>query len=106
MSEDDTIHHIGPTYAGRAKIFRNYFPLGRHHQMILKTSIYVDALFAGSSVNGSVVDSRCFANGNGDYTVSVRSQPIKPFVQFCDSYGEMISYFHGHMKHLWCTVRY
>ncbi|MFR6562408.1 MAG: hypothetical protein ACLUR5_10860 [Eubacterium ventriosum] len=37
-------------------------------------NVYVDGVFAGSSVNSSInLTADVFANGNGDYTVSVRS---------------------------------
>ena len=74
IDEDDTIPApIGLTYAGN-KDLPYYFAWQAPSNDIENYNVYVDGVFAGSSVNNSInLTADVFANGNGDYTVSVRS---------------------------------
>ena len=74
IEEDDTIPApIGLTYAGN-KDLPYYFAWQAPSNDIENYNVYVDGVFAGSSVNSSInLTADVFANGNGDYTVSVRS---------------------------------
>ena len=74
IDEDDTIPApIGLTYAGN-KDLPYYFAWQAPSNDIENYNVYVDGVFAGSSVNSSInLTADVFANGNGDYTVSVRS---------------------------------
>ena len=74
IDEDDTIPApIGLTYAGN-KDLPYYFAWQAPSSDIENYNVYVDGVFAGSSVNSSInLTADVFANGNGDYTVSVRS---------------------------------
>ena len=74
IDEDDTIPApIGLTYAGN-KDLPYYFAWQAPSTDIENYNVYVDGVFAGSSVNSSInLTADVFANGNGDYTVSVRS---------------------------------
>ena len=74
IDEDDTIPApIGLTYAGN-KDLPYYFAWQAPSTDIENYNVYVDGVFAGSSVNNSInLTADVFANGNGDYTVSVRS---------------------------------
>ena len=74
IDEDDTIPApIGLTYAGN-KDLPYYFAWQAPSTDIESYNVYVDGVFAGSSVNSSInLTADVFANGNGDYTVSVRS---------------------------------
>ena len=74
IDEDDTIPApIGLTYAGN-KDLPYYFAWQTPSSDIENYNVYVDGVFAGSSVNSSInLTADVFANGNGDYTVSVRS---------------------------------
>ena len=74
IDEDDTIPApIGLTYAGN-KDLPYYFAWQAPSSYIENYNVYVDGVFAGSSVNSSInLTADVFANGNGDYTVSVRS---------------------------------
>ncbi len=74
IDEDDTIPApIGLTYAGN-KDLPYYFAWQAPSNDIENYNVYVDGIFAGSSVNSSInLTADVFANGNGDYTVSVRS---------------------------------
>ena len=74
IDEDDTIPApIGLTYAGN-KDLPYYFAWQSPSSDIENYNVYVDGVFAGSSVNNSInLTADVFANGNGDYTVSVRS---------------------------------
>ena len=74
IDEDDTIPApIGLTYAGN-KDLPYYFAWQSPSSDIENYNVYVDGVFAGSSVNSSInLTADVFANGNGDYTVSVRS---------------------------------
>ena len=74
VDEDDTIPApIGLTYAGN-KDLPYYFAWQAPSNDIENYNVYVDGVFAGSSVNSSInLTADVFANGNGDYTVSVRS---------------------------------
>ena len=74
IEEDDTIPApIGLTYAGN-KDLPYYFAWQSPSSDIENYNVYVDGVFAGSSVNSSInLTADVFANGNGDYTVSVRS---------------------------------
>ncbi|WP_215716369.1 hypothetical protein, partial [Eubacterium ventriosum] len=64
---------IGLTYAGN-KDLPYYFAWQAPSTDIESYNVYVDGVFAGSSVNSSInLTADVFANGNGDYTVSVRS---------------------------------
>ena len=74
IDEDDTIPApIGLTYAGN-KDLPYYFAWQAPSRDIENYNVYVDGVFAGSSVNNSInLTADVFANGNGDYTVSVRS---------------------------------
>ena len=74
IEEDDTIPApIGLTYAGN-KDLPYYFAWQAPSNDIENYNVYVDGVFAGSSVNSSInLTADAFANGNGDYTVSVRS---------------------------------
>ena len=74
IDEDDTIPaSIGLTYAGN-KDLPYYFAWQAPSSDIENYNVYVDGVFAGSSVNSSInLTADVFANGNGDYTVSVRS---------------------------------
>ena len=56
------------------KIFHIILPWQAPSSDIENYNVYVDGVFAGSSVNSSInLTADVFANGNGDYTVSVRS---------------------------------
>ncbi|MEE0855237.1 hypothetical protein, partial [Eubacterium ventriosum] len=72
--EDDTIPApIGLTHAGN-KDLPYYFAWQAPSTDIENYNVYVDGVFAGSTVNSSInLTADVFANGNGDYTVSVRS---------------------------------
>ena len=74
IDEDDTIPApIGLTHAGN-KDLPYYFAWQAPSTDIENYNVYVDGVFAGSSVNSSInLTADVFANGNGDYTVSVRS---------------------------------
>ena len=74
IDEDDTIPApIGLTYAGN-KDLPYYFAWQAPSNDIENYNVYVDGVFAGSTVNSSInLTADVFANGNGDYTVSVRS---------------------------------
>ena len=74
IDEDDTIPApIGLTYAGN-KDLPYYFAWQAPSSDNENYNVYVDGVFAGSSVNRSInLTADVFANGNGDYTVSVRS---------------------------------
>jgi len=74
IDEDDTIPApIGLTYAGN-KDLPYYFAWQAPSSDIENYNVYVDGVFAGSSVNSSInLTADVFANGNGDYTISVRS---------------------------------
>ena len=74
IDEDDIIPApIGLTYAGN-KDLPYYFAWQAPSSDIENYNVYVDGVFAGSSVNSSInLTADVFANGNGDYTVSVRS---------------------------------
>ena len=74
IDEDDTIPApIGLTHAGN-KDLPYYFAWQAPSRDIENYNVYVDGVFAGSSVNNSInLTADVFANGNGDYTVSVRS---------------------------------
>ena len=74
IDEDDTIPApIGLTYAGN-KDLPYYFAWQAPSTDIENYNVYVDGVFAGSTVNSSInLTADVFANGNGDYTVSVRS---------------------------------
>ena len=74
IDEDDTIPApIGLTYAGN-KDLPYYFAWQAPSSDIESYNVYVDGVFAGSTVNSSInLTADVFANGNGDYTVSVRS---------------------------------
>ena len=74
IDEDDTIPApIGLTHAGN-KDLPYYFAWQAPSTDIENYNVYVDGVFAGSTVNSSInLTADVFANGNGDYTVSVRS---------------------------------